>query len=438
MKKGWEIDGLDAFDSHVAGLSGNASEIMHDVYGSDISYSNAKKYLAGIRTHLEWKEGNLVNASSAPVHNKQKLKFEDGAPGSRVAEKLVLLSEGEMQDPFTIKKKMGLDPAQWDLKSAEFDAKSWDVTMKLRGEDGEDYPNTETNWGYNCMVRVEPKGEAVLKEDLVRRVCEGLTIPTGKTYAHRNTGLMWEIPLFDVHFGKLAWADETGEDHYDVGIADQRARQTIEDFLAQGKSYEKILFPIGQDFFHIDNSDNETTSGTRVDTEGRWEKMFDTGVRFLVWAVAELRRLGPVECFYVPGNHDKVLSFCAVECLAWAYQETEGVDVDLAPSPRKYRRFGDGLVGFSHGKEGKSRLSTVMQTEAQDWSDTTYHEFHLGDKHHERVWEEGGVIFRRIPTITSTDSWHKEKGFVGAVKRAQAFEWDEHLGVVNIQQSIVK
>ena len=336
---------------------------------------------------------------------------------------LFLLSESDMENPTSLLTKMGLDPVQWELIDAVFDAKSWQVTMKLYQSIVEnekrvrkpDRVHKETNWGYNCKIRVKPLQDKITI-DFMRDVFEGLTIPTPKKYKYASDGLMWEMPLMDLHIGKMAWDEETGEDNYDIKIAAVRSRRTVQDFLSKAGTYEKILFPIGQDFFHIDNTDNETTSGTRMDVDGRWEKIYSAGVEFLVWAVAELRRLAPVDIFYVPGNHDKMLSYCAVYTLAHAYAKTDGVTVDLSPQPRKYRSFGRSMVGFSHGKEGK-RIEQVMQVEQPKmWGRTNFREFHLGDLHHERVWESGGIIFRRIPTITSTDAWHNDKGFIGAIR----------------------
>ena len=80
-----------------------------------------------------------------------------------------------------------------------------------------------------------------------------------------------------------------------------------------------------------------------------------------------------------------------------------------------------------------------MQVEAsEDWGKTKYHEFHLGELHHERVREEGGIIFRRISSITATDAWHMEKGYKGAVRKAQAFVWDKKEGLITIINSTVK
>ena len=434
--------GLDDFDLRVLSLTNNAIEDSEIIFGRRIeSIGSAKTYKAAVKQYLKHKQS--LNEDSIPLHEKISL----AADGSKFIERMVLLSESDMNNPVSLLKKMGLDPVQWDLITADFDAKSWQVTMKLYqseiSEDGKkavrapDRVHKETNWGYNCKVKVKPT-QNMITIDTMRNVFEGLKMPVQKKYKYTTDGLMWEMSMFDIHIGKQAWADETGEDHYDIKIAKKRAKATVEDFLSKAGTYEKILFPIGQDFFHIDNTQNETTAGTRMDVDGRWEKIFQSGVEFLTWAIEELRRLAPVDVFYVPGNHDKMLSYCAIQTVDAYFRNTDSVTVDLSPSPRKYRSFGKGMVGFSHGKEGK-RIANLMQVEQPKmWGASLFREFHLGDLHHEMVWEEGGIIFRRIPTITSTDAWHNDKGFKGAIRKAQAFEWDKELGVVNIQNSVVK
>jgi hypothetical protein len=132
-----------------------------------------------------------------------------------------------------------------------------------------------------------------------------------------------------------------------------------------------------------------------------------------------------------------MLAFFATLHIDAYFRETKSVTVDTSPAPRKYHRYGQNLIGFSHGKEGK-RIEKLMQVEAaEDWGKTKYREFHLGDLHHERVKEDGGIVFRRISAITATDAWHTEMGFKGAVRKAQAFVWDKEHGLVTIINSTV-
>jgi hypothetical protein len=173
-----------------------------------------------------------------------------------------------------------------------------------------------------------------------------------------------------------------------------------------------------------------------MDVDTRWAKMYDVGVRLMIWAVEQLRQIAPVEVMYVPGNHDKTLSYCAVYTLHAYYERCEGVKVDLSPTPRKYIRYGVNLIGMSHGKEGK-RIEHLMQQEAAaDWGETVFREWHLGDLHHETAKEIGGVKIRRIGAITAADAWHVEKGF-RAMRMCQAFVWDREKGRVLVLDSNV-
>lgn len=100
------------------------------------------------------------------------------------------------------------------------------------------------------------------------------------------------------------------------------------------------------------------------------------------------------------------------------------------------------MIGFSHGAEEGKRIHKLMQTEAREaWGRTKYHEFHLAHIHSEKavesIAEDGGLIIRYVSSVTGTDSWHSESGFVGAVKKAQNFIYDREKGLVEILNTVV-
>lgn len=53
-------------------------------------------------------------------------------------------------------------------------------------------------------------------------------------------------------------------------------------------------------------------------------------------------------------------------------------------------------------------------------------EIHLGDKHHQMVHDEFGVVTRRLSTGSDTDQWHYNKGFIGASNSFQVFIYSEN------------
>jgi hypothetical protein len=416
---------LDQFDQDVFSASGRAADILQEFYGIKISQNSARKYIAGIRKHLSHKR-KLANPNQTNSLSETVTKGD----GSKTTKRMVMLSESDANDQFRIMQLMGFDPLKWELISCKTRRNDWDVTMKLTNGDGEGYyPHRETNHQYKIELSVKPIQE-VLTSDYIKKVFEELVTPKLSKVKYIPGRLMLELPIMDLHLGKLAWAEETGQD-YDLKIAEQLYRETVLDILGKvaqcNFKIDRIVFPVGQDFYHVDNDQSKTTAGTQVDTDSRWQKMYRKGVELLVWTIEELRQLAPVEVMYVPGNHDHQYSYFAVYTLLAHFRDCEGVTVDISPTPRKYIRYGVNLIGLSHGKEGK-RIEHLMQQERpQDWGKTQYREWHLGDLHHEEATEIGGIKIRRISSITATDAWHAEKGY-RAIRMAQAFIWDKEKG----------
>lgn len=420
---------LDNFDANMLREHGLAQDILKKVYNRDIAQNSAKKYLAGIRMHLEHK-GKLVK-EDRPVSEMEEVVVKQD--GSRTTTRMLLLSEEDQQDPTRIMQLMGYDPLQWELISCKSRRNYWDTSMKLKDADKVTHPFKSTNHAYMVTLTVKPI-QKIITTDIVRQALSEIKPVKLAGYDYKPGSLMLELPIMDLHLGKLAWRDETGED-FDLKIAEDLYRKTVIDILGKVKSYrlaiEKIVFPIGNDFYHVDSVSNTTTSGTQLDYDTRWQKMYKKGIELLVWAIEQCRSIAPVECMYVPGNHDEMLSFCAIVSIGCYYQACESVKVNTSASSRKYVQYGNNLIGYSHGREEGRRIDGLMQVEQPEaWGETEYREWHLGDLHHEGAREANGIIIRRISTITATDAWHSTKGYKGAIRKASAFVYDKERGKV--------
>ena len=413
---------LDQFDQDVLSAEGKPEDIIFQYYGKKISHNNARKYRSGINLHLKTKR-DKIEAGKSELDEKVIL-----GNGQITTKRMMMLSESDSNDPQRIMELSGFDPLKWELVSCKVRRNDWDVTMKLKKHD-EHYPHRETNHQYRIDLTIKPI-QSILSTDYVVEVFQDLENPTFEKIKYNPGNLMLELPIMDVHLGKLAWGEETGDD-YDLQIAERLYKDTVTDILGKVErcnlDIEKIVFPVGQDFFQADNSVSETTAGTRVDTDSRVHKFYRRGVELLIWAVEQLRQIAPVEIMYVSGNHDKILSYCAVVTLSARYENCDSVSVYLLPAPRKYIHYGVNLIGFSHGKEGKRIEHLMQQEQPEAWGNSMYREWHLGDLHHEEAKEVGGIKIRRISSITGTDAWHSEKGFISQ-RMAQAFVWDKELG----------
>lgn len=327
----------------------------------------------------------------------------------------------------------------------------WDVTMKVK-EGGEYVPKTIQNWQVKARLERDIK---VVRERQVGEIFQEMTQnykpPVYSSKLNNDTIIntennLLEISIFDLHIGKLAWHGETFE-NYDVKIASERFLGSIEKLMqnARGFNYERILFPIGNDFFNSDNIFNTTTRGTQQDEDLRWQKTFNVGVQLLVDAIYYMKKVGvPIDVLVIPGNHDFERSYYMGSYLEAWFKDDDEVSIDNGASPRKYYRYGNTLLGLTHGSEEKeASLPMLMATDIQSkpmWSETKFHEWHLGHIHRKRTVqydinksrllnEDLGVTVRYLSSLTGTEEWHHKKGFVGSTKAADGFVWNYEFGL---------
>lgn len=423
---------MNTFEEQVLNAPGNAQEQLSRLYGKNLAYNNAKKYMAGIKLHLRTMQALGQNkaaySQSETTYNKDK---------SQTVKRDIYLSDDEAASPTEVMRKCGFDTMLWEVVTCKLVSGSWDVVTK--NSDGE--AEQHTNRKYSVTLTVKPLGSKLTSTQVIDAFRDLPPVKLAKM-AYSPGTYMLELPIMDVHLGKLAWGEETGQVDYDLKIAEQLWRETVEQLLSKASLYgqpEYIVFPIGQDFFHFDTPTTTTTAGTQLDSDTRWQKMFAKGIELLVWAIEQCRSIAPVNVMWVPGNHDQVLSYAATVGIAQRYHDDASVTVDLGPTQRKYLRYGQNLIGYAHGVEEGKRIEGLMQIEVPEmWGATTWREMHLGHLHTESTVTKNGIVFRRISAITAADAWHSEKGFIGSVRQAQAFVWDRERGLQAILNSNVR
>jgi hypothetical protein len=316
----------------------------------------------------------------------------------------------------------------------------WDVTMKMKDDSIQTAQNFQVKvW----LTKKHDVAEVFNAADKFKELLDGYTSPqydpsdfAVKKGDEKN---LLEINIFDLHIGKLAWAGETGE-NYDVKIASRRFMTALSKLLERANAFqfEKILFPVGNDFFNSDTILNTTTSGTPQDEDLRWQKTFKLGLELLVKGIDMMRQYAPVDVVLIPGNHDETRSFFLGESLSAWYRNDADVSVNTHASPRKYYKYGEVLLGLTHGNnEKEAALPQIMAVEnRKDWANSTFHEWHLGHFHKKKtvryqVLDENlGVTVRYLSSLTGKDAWHHKKGYVGSNKAAEAFLWNHENGFI--------
>lgn len=342
--------------------------------------------------------------------------------GTFTSDKLIAIKEDDLKNPNSLLKAHGFEIKDWELVSARNNI--WNVYSKQDG----------IQELYSSKIFVKPRTDISLDEieDFYRNLVSTYSSPMVKKYSPKE-GLLFELPIMDLHLGKFSSSDIV-KDEYNTQIARDCFNRVIDECIGRLKnvSIEKIIFPVGQDYFHFDTVGTTTTGGTPQDSDRKHQTLFKDGVMLLIDGISKLSNQlkVPIEVFCVPGNHDFLTSYHAVMSLWCYFNNNENVVVDLSTSPRKYVEFGKCLIGYSHGDKEKKRIEKLMQIEAAEaWGRTKFREFHLGHLHSEHVSEDGGIIIRNLSSVTGTDAWHHNCGYVGAIRKCTCFLWDKECGL---------
>jgi len=341
--------------------------------------------------------------------------------------------------------------AEVDMELWEVDRhviNSWEVTMSsLKSETKKD--TTYTNWQVKVWLkRKVPSILEVRKDILLAEMKDYAPVYTYPKIGTQSQRSMCELDLFDIHYGKKAWIVETGE-NYDCEIASNRSLYSISYHLSklEGKTPELILLPIGNDFLHIDTPEGTTTKGTQQDSDDRLTMLFRNGTHLLIKMIEMCASVAPVEVIVVPGNHDWLSTINIAMALELVFQNNPRVKIDDSPKSRKYKKYGANLIGFMHGDKDDppiAKLPFIMaDEESVAFSQTKFHEWHIGHMHKKKQIDTlsadsfGSVIVETIPSITGTDKWHYQKGFVKTLKRSVAQTWDYEGGKTDVNYCIV-
>lgn len=288
-------------------------------------------------------------------------------------------------------------------------------------------------------------------EDMLEDAKQSMPARKRKRYTQgAPTGNLLELAVFDHHFGMLAWGPEVAGPPWDTKVAYALYMQALERLSAVTQAFpvERILLPIGNDMLHVDGvlgasgAGGTTTSGTAQDVDTRWKKMFTTVRRAVIEGVDMLTDIAPVTIVVVPGNHDEHRMFYLGDSLECWYHNDPNVTVNNEPRLHKYFQWGDVMLGFTHGKflnlkkrGDKDELPMVMANEEpQMWADTKFREWHIGHTHRkqEKIWvpvaEKSGVRARVIPSLVTRDAWHYQEGWIGGIRAAEAYLWNQNAG----------
>lgn len=224
---------------------------------------------------------------------------------------------------------------------------------------------------------------------------------------------MLEIPLFDMHWG-ISFME-----HY---------QSVLDDILEiiHSRHWDRIVIPVGQDFFHNDSIVNPTTTKGTVVDKVDMTRAVKEGRQFICAIIdAALENSNDTRVFYSAGNHDRSISWMFMQVLLERY----GADiVDDSMEYRKVFTYGTNAVMVTHGDSKQATAKNLAHIFPikfpEEFAQSTIREVHSGHLHHEAEADIYGVMVRRLSSGAAVDDWSNRQDFVGTHRRFMLFEWD--------------
>jgi len=338
--------------------------------------------------------------------------------------------------------KMRVKAYQTGMKLAEKEGVVRDETGKATIHKIKEVPHVVQLYSVSAdLERAVPKAFDSAVTDFFEQFRAGVEPLPPVVHVAKGRRVMAEFDLCDVHFGKLAYHRESGQ-NYDLRIAERVFANAVEDLIdaSRGREIELIRVPLGNDYTHIDDARGGTANGTIVDTDGRLHKINSVALWSMYRAAERWRSIAPTELVLVRGNHDWNNVVGIAQALHLKFDGDDSVTVDVEPAARKYRIYGRTLTGYQHGDEARetkvAELPALMMKEApKDWlAEAEHHEWHLGHEHREKKFvtkdtDTGlGVVMRWLHSLSAADEWHYRKAFIGARRAAEVYFYDREKG----------
>ena len=229
----------------------------------------------------------------------------------------------------------------------------------------------------------------------------------------KNKDLLACICIGDAHLGMLSWEEKAKED-FDLKIGCKDLTDAADRIIDAIPSTHEILIAQLGDFYHIDDSLNQTPANKNpLDADSRFSKIIKSGIYVLRYFIEKaLTKHKIVRVRNVAGNHDPH-SHVALSCaLATFYDDNKRVIIEDSPKAMYYYNFGKNLIGITHGHMPKpEKLASIMAVDCPEWAECEFKYCWHGHIHTKRSFESMNVIIESFRTLAPGDAWTIDSGY---------------------------
>lgn len=327
--------------------------------------------------------------------------------GSQVAAANALgISRGTLQNRLAIYNQRGLHLSPGAREAMEATRLSGiEIAGGYRHVYSEDGRKTETvRWS---VPKMELELETVL-DRAAARFADLPPAPAIPTPQHTSAELLTLYPLFDVHMGLRAWGEETGGVDYDLKLSTSDMHMAVGNVMALSPDSQEAILLIGGDFFHGDDSTNQTPRNRHpLDVDGRHFKVLDTGIEVVAGTIERIAtKHARVTVRVLRGNHDEHSHMVLTLALAQRYRDHERIFVDKSPRDIFMHQWGKCLIAAHHGDKAKpERLAMILAEICPFWSESPHRIVFTGHRHHQASNDFPGIVWEQVRAFCPPDAY---------------------------------
>ena len=269
-------------------------------------------------------------------------------------------------------------------------------------------------------VRYDVAQDKVSTEDYlaqVRAALDGLApAPIRAAPDACTSDLLTLYPLMDVHFGMHAWAEETGDDDYDIKSAASDMRAAFAKVLPRTPASGEAILLVGGDFYHADDNSGLTPAHKhRLDVDSRHFKVLMAGIEILADVMETLLdRHGRVTLRILRGNHDEHAHLIPMVALAERYRNHPRCTVEQSPRHLFTRAWGRSLIAAHHGDKGTPEQMVLQIADVcPDWTPTRHRFLYTGHTHKDQARDISGMKWESLRAFAPKDAYAAGRNYTG-------------------------
>ena len=249
-----------------------------------------------------------------------------------------------------------------------------------------------------------------------------------------NRDLLNQFTVTDLHFGMLAWAEETQDADYDLKIAEKLLIDWFSNAVRMAPNAQVAVLAQLGDLMHHDSLESVTPTHKHVlDADSRLQKVIRVVIRVIRCVIAMLLDSHPkVHIVMASANHDPASSAWLREMLHAMYEDEPRITIDNSPDLYYAYEWGRTALFYHHGHRRKiNDVDTVFAGKFRELFGRCPKAYgHIGHLHNDEVRESNLMRIERHRTLAPKDAYASGGGWL-AERDAKVITYHREFGEVS-------